>query len=99
MLEFLNKTIVEDELLIAGDFNARTSVLNHDCVSQDENWTNDLLFSKISGAECGVRVSMDRVLNARGRKLLDSLACTNMTILNGNTLADIHEICLPFIQR
>ena len=90
MLEFLNKTKVEDGLLIASDFNARTSVLNHDCVSQDENWTNDLLVFKISGVESGARVSMNLVVNARGRKLLDALACTNMTILNGNTLGDIH---------
>ena len=38
----------------------------------------------------GVRVSMDLVMNTRGRKLLDALACTNMTILNGNILGDIH---------
>ena len=88
VLEFLTTLNDEDEPLIFGDFNARTSVFNHECKPEENNWANYCLISNLSGLETASRVSEDDTLNTRGRKLLDTMAYCNLTILNGNALGD-----------
>ena len=88
--EFMTTLNNNDEALIVGDFNARTGDLNHECCPAKENWNNDRLVSKISGTKKVSRVSMDKVLNARGKKLIETIACANLTIFNGNTFADVN---------
>ena len=90
LFEFLTTLNNDDEVLIVGDFNARTGDLNHECFPAIENWNNDRLASKISGTKKVSRVSMDKVLKARGKKLLDIIASANLTIFNGNTLGDVN---------
>ena len=90
LFEFLTTLNNDDEALIVGDFNARTGDLNHECFPAIENWNNDRLASKISGTKKVSRVSMDKVLNARGKKLLDIIASANFTIFNGITLGDVN---------
>ena len=68
LFEFLTTLNNDDEALIVGDFNARTGDLNHECRPAKENWNNDRLVSKISGTKKVSRVSMEKVLNARGKR-------------------------------
>ena len=74
------------KILLTGDFNARTANLNHDLV---DNYT-DTSSAKSSVHTYGRRVSQDRApANARGNSLLELLAETNVTLLNGNCLGDV----------
>ena len=82
VLSLLGK-LADYDILLLGDFNARSGPLNH-CPAK-EDWTdthnvNDLVCS---------RQSEDTVINERGKKLLDTVSSCNMTILNGNVLGDI----------
>ena len=71
------------DLLILGDFNARTGYSNF--ITQNENWTDP---RQQSHAESLCRASKDPVTNERGRKLLDLISGCNLTILNGNCIGD-----------
>lgn len=73
-------------ILLTGDFNARTSNLNHDPVDHYADTTS----AKSSTQTPGRRVSQDKAPpNARGNSLLDLLAESNVTLLNGNCLGDV----------
>lgn len=81
LLEFLGKQ-KSNKVLLVGDFNARTNGVNFE--SRHENWTDhqqNILWT-IS------RASKDKIINERGRKLLDVFSSCNMSILNGCTLGD-----------
>ena len=74
------------EVILTGDFNARTGRLNHTPVTQD----SDTEAPKSDLHTWGERCSEDRAdPNARGKLLLDLLAETNTTLLNGNCLGDV----------
>ena len=72
------------ETILVGDFNARTRDFNHEFHQPEEFTQNTRSYPVISN-----RNSRDSVLNARGKLLVDFLACADMTILNGNMLGDI----------
>ena len=74
------------DMLLTGDFNARTGNLNHPLVEIDTD-TAQPGSSPISTA---LRTTQDKIQpNARGNLLLNLLAETNTTLLNGATLGDI----------
>ena len=88
-LEQLTEFIAKNNLgqvVLVGDFNARTRNLNHEFEQADD-------FEQNSGFKShpveSSRSSRDRVINARGKLLIDLMACANLTILNGNMLGDI----------
>lgn len=73
-------------ILLTGDFNARTS--NRNNVLSDPQL--DTTSGRSSLHNHGKRVSQDQAPpNARGNALLDLLAETNITFLNGNCLGDV----------
>ena len=76
------------DVLMVGDFNARTGDCN---VTSDELETNfdpeDSLSSSYTGKSN--RISKDTKVNSRGSLLLDFLASNTLQLLNGCTLGDI----------
>ena len=84
LLDFIaNNT--NGEILIMGDFNARTRDLNYVPVQEE---FDDYMRPHSGPSECR-RQSKDSVLNSRGKLFLDFLASSNLSILNGNTIGDI----------
>ena len=76
-------TLSDCDLLIVGDFNARTGDLNF--TQENEDWENTQGQLDLSGT----RTSEDELINERGNKFLDLLCSTNLSLLNGCTLGDI----------
>ena len=77
------------QVLITGDFNARTGTLNHLLVDSEAEVEAEVPKSALQS--WGQRVSQDKMEpNARGKLLLEMFAETNTTLLNGNCLGDIH---------
>ena len=76
-------TLSDCDLLIVGDFNARTGDLNF--TQENEDWENTQGQLDLSGT----RTSEDELINERGKKFLDLLCSTNLSLLNGCTLGDI----------
>ena len=74
-------------IYLCGDFNARTRDMNH--IIMDEDGETSQFQEGLNNDMVSTRSSRDTVLNARGKKFLDLLACTNLTLLNGNTLGDV----------
>ncbi len=82
------------EIIILGDFNARTSSLS-DCT--DINLTDDLqvddslnqssILEKMGRSD---RINCDNKVNSFGRKLIELCKCANLKILNGRTIGDIN---------
>lgn len=86
VLDFFNKGIItqQDKVILTGDFNARTGGLNHTpCCQTDTTHRSSGPVNEIE------RASQDQVLNARGKLLIDSLASTDLSLLNGCTLGDV----------
>ena len=93
-LEFLHNVLVANggcEIILLGDFNARTANANYCHVADDINFTNDKTLGPISSraSDDYYRVSQDHSKNSNGTKLIDMLKSTDLTILNGNTLGDV----------
>ena len=86
LLEFTLNGLQKSELIfLAGDFNARTASSNF--IDEHEDLTGT---DHPSSHPCNSnRSSKDCTLNARGKLLLDYLACANLSILNGCTLGDV----------
>lgn len=86
LLEFFSKGIItqQDRILLTGDFNARTSSLNHRFDLAENTAAHDPS-GPVNSSE---RASQDKTLNPRGKLLMDLLACTDMSLLNGCTLGD-----------
>ena len=82
LLGYINK-LNDCDILLLGDFNARTGRLNHNPVKDD--WEDH----RIQIEHCNSRTSKDILTNERGKKLLDLLSSCNLTILNGNILGDV----------
>ena len=86
LLEFSMKNLDQSSLIyLAGDFNARTASFNFEFTSDDPELEN----VRKSHSCDTTRYSKDKVSNARGKLLLDFFACTNLSLLNGNTLGDV----------
>ena len=90
LLEFVMSMNNNDmgEIFLAGDLNARTRNLNN-CTTDNEEFSARSAARVSSHPAESLRASKDNTLNARGKHLLDFLACTNLSLLNGNTLGDI----------
>ena len=79
-----------DDIILGGDFNARTGNLND--FIENENEKN--IFAPFTGfydkesTFYRVRVNQDRKVNQFGRELRDFSIATNLKILNGRTLGD-----------
>ena len=71
------------DILLVGDFNARTGNLNFN--PRKENWED----GRQLNVEGKLRASMDPKVNSRGKKLLSMLSECNLSILNGNILGDV----------
>ena len=88
--EFIASLSPATNLLLLGDFNARTGSEN--TMSRNESETLDRLnngsFATDSSAPSSPRVSTDPVTNLRGRKLLDFGTEWNLTLLNGSIIGD-----------
>ena len=78
-------------VLLTGDFNARTRNCNHIVRGNSDTSPGEIIPDGLSGpVNDHERSSEDPVLNSRGELLLDFLACTNMSLLNGCTLGDVY---------
>ena len=84
LLEFIATSNL-GSIYLTGDFNARTKSLNHEPTNDDYS-SNEPQKSELLDSN---RSSKDAALNVRGKKLIDLLACSNITLLNGNTIGDI----------
>ena len=82
LLGYINK-FNDCDILLLGDFNARTGGFNH-CPIKDD-WEDH----RIQIEHCISRTSKDDQINERGRKLLELLSSCNLTILNGNIIGDV----------
>ena len=77
------------EVLATGDFNARCADKKYEATDEINNWANSRGVSKLSYHEVSNRISEDKVLNSRGKNLLDVIVSISLTILNGSVLGDI----------
>ena len=90
LLEFRAMNRDLGEILLVGDLNARTGNINP--VFEDDDLTGDARVDQkppsfpVNRAD---RSSKDMVVNTRGKLLVDFLACTQLTILNGSVLGDV----------
>ena len=82
-------TLPDAEVLVTGDFNARCADKNYEATDEINNWVNSRGVSKLSYHEVSNRISEDKVLNSRGKNLLDVIGSIGLTILNGSVLGDI----------
>ena len=84
-----NKHLVE--VIVLGDFNARTANLNYCPSDEAVNFFNDKTVGSIScpGTDEHYRVSQDSSINSNGPKLIEVLKSTSLTILNGNTIGNV----------
>ena len=74
----LNDTFPNDLLMLGGDFNARVADKNQIFINEIFDGTNTFK----------VRVSRDRELNGRGKKLLNCMEEHGLILLNGRTESD-----------
>ncbi len=90
--EFLAEQDDDCNVFTAGDFNARTASINGPSYGTDSsiyNALNNEEYSQSSYPLIDLRNSKDKIINERGKKLLDLINLSNMRILNGSTIGDI----------
>jgi hypothetical protein len=75
------------EIMLLGDLNARIGQ-NNTVFEEDDNEIEDGT-APSSCPQFMARASKDTTVNARGKKLLDFLACNKLTVLNGCVLGDV----------
>ncbi|KAK3082441.1 hypothetical protein FSP39_009605 [Pinctada imbricata] len=75
-------------IMLLGDFNARTGRLQCDYIIDDENRYMDFDSSYISDNPIYERISMDKSVNEYGRNLLELCKANRLRILNGRTIGD-----------
>ena len=91
-LEHLISRISNSEIIVAGDFNARTGNRNSPAPIDSNEVLDQLVegsFVKDSYPITSDRYSMDSILNERGKKLLEFASTCNIDILNGCILGDL----------
>ncbi len=85
--EFLANIPLNEDVILLGDFNARTGTLD-DMMSNDNHLIdadlNDHYYKHLPK-----RNNIDQKLNANGRPFIELLQTTGLVILNGRTLGDI----------
>ena len=89
LLEFLAKQENLGDIMMLGDLNARIGLCSPSFEDEDTEIYQDLANRPASHPELSKRSSRDNTVNSRGRLLLDFLACTRLTVLNGTTLGDV----------
>jgi hypothetical protein len=91
ILECLEKDMLfynnSGDVLLCGDFNARTSNCN-DFISNDDNMYIPVFEQYKIDKEIRKRESQDSRIDNRGKDLLDLCISQNMRILNGRTFGD-----------
>ena len=85
--EFLASISLDDDVILLGDFNARTGTLE-DMLS-DANHLPDADLNEQYFKLLPKRSNSDHKLNANGRPFIELLQTTGLAILNGRTLGDI----------
>ena len=85
--DFLASVSLDNDVILLGDFNARTGSLN-DMLS-DASHVPDAELNKQYFRLLPTRSNLDRKLNANGRPFIELLQTTGLAILNGRTLGDI----------
>ena len=83
LLQFSAESIQTDEAFLMGDMNARTGQANHLYQEIDEDQRHLSFPIPVN------RTSRDHTTNLRGKKFLDLLSCTNLSLLNGAMIGDI----------
>ena len=86
LLEFLAKQENLGDIMMLGDLNARIGLCSPSFEDEDTEIYQDFASRPASHPELSKRSSRDNTVNSRGRLLLDFLACTRLTVLNGTTL-------------
>ena len=89
LLEFLAKQENLGDIMMLGDLNARIGSCSPTFEDEDTEMHQDFTSQPASHPEVSKRSSRDNTVNSRGRLLLDFLACTRLTVLNGTTLGDV----------
>ena len=89
LLEFLANQQNLGDIMLLGDLNARIGLSCPTFEDEDTETQPEYASHPSSQPESSDRSSKDTVLNCRGKLLLDFLACTRLTILNGCTLGDV----------
>lgn len=79
LCNFINSNS-EQNLIIIGDFNGR--------ISNEQNNSDMYNYINVTSTIRGVRKSKDRILNTRGRKLLELFLNFGLVVLNGRTQSD-----------
>ena len=98
--EFCTSLPINSNILLIGDFNARTGNLNS--IAEDNDGVLRKLldgrFNRTSHHIKSSRNSKDNSLNERGKKLIDFATEWNLSILNGSTIGDIlgNWTCLKY---
>ena len=85
--EFLTRVSINEDIVLLGDFNARTSRLD-DMLSDDDHLLDAELNDHYS-KPLPKRNNTDTKINANGRPFVELLQTTGLVILNGRTLGDI----------
>ena len=76
------------KILICGDINARTGHNEPDFILNDDSSYIPLSENYLQDNSLECRISQDKVIDARGRDLLDLCVESQMHILNGRTFGD-----------
>ncbi|KAL5258389.1 hypothetical protein ACHWQZ_G009029 [Mnemiopsis leidyi] len=89
LLEFLASKDNLGDIMVLGDLNARIGLSSPTFEDEDTETQPEFAGQPKSHPVTSDRASKDTVLNSRGKLLLDFLACTRLTVLNGCTLGDV----------
>ena len=89
LLEFMANQENLGDIMLLGDLNARIGLNSPTFEDEDTETQPEYTSQPTSHPESSDRTSKDTVLNCRGKLLLDFLACTRLTVLNGCTLGDV----------
>ena len=85
--EFLATIPISNDVILLGDFNARTGTLD-DVMSADSQ-LGELELHDFLEKEINKRNNRDKTLNSNGRPFIELLQTSGLVILNGRTLGDI----------
>ena len=92
ILDCIERDIVkyqkQGKILLCGDFNARVSV-EPDCISDDSSQFIPVNTDYIIDKELLPRKNKDKILDSRGKDLLDLCISNQLRLLNGRVLGDM----------